>query len=424
MTFSGNSILEDREKRAAFIHSFIATGKTVVSLHANIPGPRKDLKEAYVLIGLIEPALGLEKIMGVHSYEGNDGPCRIFVVNDTNYTKIKEKMVLIEEEHPLGRYVDLDVFGDEGPSLHRKAPRTCYLCGKPAFVCGRAKTHNLEELIAHITEKIVFYLRDEFSFLLDRAILDELDLDPKFGLVTPTSRGSHPDMDYELMKEAKNAIRSHFETMFFIGYFGSDPDRIFTKIRQIGLFAEKSMLAATHGINAYKGLIFSLGLVSAATGYAIANHLPFASIFQTIQYMTKDLLTELSAEKGTFGLEAFQKYHFGGARKEAFDGFPSVRKALPLLEPINKENLTMTLIDLIKNSEDTVLLKRAGSIERYRTIKEKIGSITEYDIEKVAEVTRWCIEKNASFGGSADLLVVTSFLKRVSSLYQFSAEQF
>lgn len=422
MTTSFNNILEDREKRAAFIQAFVAPGKTVVTLHANIPGPLKDTKEAYVLLGLIEPALELENATYVHLYEGDDGPCRIFVLNDPDDIKIKAKMVLIEEEHPLGRYVDLDVFGENGPSLHRKEPRKCYLCGKPAFVCGRAKTHSAEELLAHITEKIVFFLRDEFSALLDAAILDELDLDPKFGLVTPTSRGSHPDMDYELMIDAKNAIRSHFETMFFIGYFGSDPDRIFAKIRQIGIYAEQSMLSATHGVNAYKGLIFSLGLVSAATGYAIANHLPYASIFQTVRYMGRDLLTELAAEKGTFGLEAYQSYGFGGARKEAFDGFPSVRKVLSILEPITNENLTLALVALINNSEDTVLLKRAGSIERYQEIKEKISLIDHFDPELVAEITRWCIEKNASFGGSADLLVVASFLKRIPYLYHFPTE--
>lgn len=58
----------------------------------------------------------------------------------------------------------------------------------------------------------------------------ELNLHPKFGLVTPYSNGSHDDMNYELMKEAQEVIIPGLIEMFFVGLEANNPDDAFQKV--------------------------------------------------------------------------------------------------------------------------------------------------------------------------------------------------
>ena len=79
----------------------------------------------------------------------------------------------------------------------------------------------------------------------------------------------------------------------------------------------------------------------------------------------------------------------------------------------------MTLIRIISLSEDTVLLKRAGSLERYEYFKQKVSSIEQYDKNQINQITNECIKENISFGGSSDLLAVLIFIiKMKKSFYR------
>lgn len=66
----------------------------------------------------------------------------------------------IEETHPLGRLMDIDVVGAEGP-VSRDAiglkPRRCLLCGNEVRYCMRANTHTREELLSRIEEIVSNY---------------------------------------------------------------------------------------------------------------------------------------------------------------------------------------------------------------------------------------------------------------------------
>jgi triphosphoribosyl-dephospho-CoA synthetase len=97
-------------------------------------------------------------------------------------------------------------------------------------------------------------------------------------------------------------------------------------------------------------------------------------------------------------------------------------KLLETLNDFSRETLLMTLIGLIRDVEDTVLLKRAESLDRYLYYRKLIGSITNFDEERIKEITRECIENNLSFGGSADLLIVTIFLKKVEGCLKLNYE--
>jgi holo-ACP synthase CitX len=409
-------ILADREERSRWIQEHVASDRTVVSVHANLPGSDKNLPQAGLIVAWISAALPFSAEKTAF-HAGSDGPGRLFVLEENSET-IKKRCVEIEESDPLGRFADLDVFGPSGRPLSREVMRKCYLCDRPAFVCGREKTHSEGELSGFLVGETNRCLTHFVSESVDSAILDELNLDPKFGLVTPTSSGSHPDMDYDLMIRAAAGIKPFLLEMYRRGFSGAEnPEPFFSSLRPLGIEAERKMLEVTGGVNAYKGLIFSLGLILAAAGLRMSRVNSRETLFDIVRQMTRSLPEEMEGPGDTAGIRAWHEHRLGGARKEAFLGFPSVQKALPCLEVPGKAGLTLALLSLIGSLEDTVLWKRSGSMEAYREVREKMGAIRHYDPREIREVTEWCVSRKLSFGGAADLLTVTAFLHRFAARF-------
>lgn len=75
----------------------------------------------------------------------------------------KRRCVAIEESHPLGRLMDIDVIGSDGTPLQRgildKSRRRCLICGNEARYCMRARLHSPQELNAKIEELVNGYLQ-------------------------------------------------------------------------------------------------------------------------------------------------------------------------------------------------------------------------------------------------------------------------
>jgi triphosphoribosyl-dephospho-CoA synthetase len=68
--------------------------------------------------------------------------------------------------------------------------------------------------------------------------------------------------------------------------------------------------------------------------------------------------------------------------------------------------------------EDTNLLKRAGSYEAYLTVKEELKGLDTTDIQSVQVLSEKYIDNSLSFGGSADMLVVSIFLDKLSKKHE------
>ena len=98
------------------------------------------------------------------------------------------------------------------------------------------------------------------------ALLVEVDLTPKPGLVDAENNGSHPDLSRELFYLSAEALEPYFIQYWQIGADKPLP-AIFPALRSLGLEAEAEMFAATGGRNTHKGVHFCLGLVLAAAGY-------------------------------------------------------------------------------------------------------------------------------------------------------------
>src|SRR5580693_178755 len=105
---------------------------------------------------------------------------------------------------------------------------------------------------------------DHVADLAKAALLAELETWPKPGLVSHVDSGSHTDMDASTFKASAIAITPFYGHLTVAGGAGFGMERL----RQIGVEAERAMLAATGGVNTHRGAIFGLGLLCAAAGAA------------------------------------------------------------------------------------------------------------------------------------------------------------
>lgn len=163
-----DEVLKARDKRVAkqreLLDSYPTNALLVATL--NIPGPVKDVP---ILDGVfqnirksIHTVLAEANPTSSHYSHARTGQ-EYFLTIPIDPEKLKKLMVEIEENHPYGRIVDLDVlFSENGQlqSISRKdlgmPTRKCYLCGEDAKVCGRSRSHSIEEIQQKISRIILF----------------------------------------------------------------------------------------------------------------------------------------------------------------------------------------------------------------------------------------------------------------------------
>ncbi|MBQ9961466.1 MAG: citrate lyase holo-[Firmicutes bacterium] len=153
-------LLEAREARAA--HQWELMNRypqySLISMTLNIPGPIKDsskYRDALVF-GVSELKKHLEEVVFEEIRWLKTGSEAFLVVNEQAFD-VKKKAVMVEEESPVGRLLDIDVIGKEGPVSRTEVggePRKCLLCDDDAKVCARSQKHSLEELLIKIDEII------------------------------------------------------------------------------------------------------------------------------------------------------------------------------------------------------------------------------------------------------------------------------
>lgn len=156
-TITLEQMLTARSNRAERQKKLLGQEKnqSLVCLTLNIPGPIKNSYEwqnvFLVLVKEIEQAFSEEE-MGAkvlhHEWTGSEYYLKLNVAQK----EAKQKMVVIEEEHPFGRLADIDVlaFTENIQPLTREKlgypKRKCLLCTEEAKVCGRSRTHTVKEM--------------------------------------------------------------------------------------------------------------------------------------------------------------------------------------------------------------------------------------------------------------------------------------
>lgn len=125
---------------------------SILSFKLNIPGPIKNNETIKAVFNEGLKALPTNSINQVTADYLIGGPEAIFVYT-ISAKDLKLKMVEIEENHPLGRLFDCDVESIKRQDLNIPA-RQCLICDQKAQVCGRSRTHSVDQLINKIEELI------------------------------------------------------------------------------------------------------------------------------------------------------------------------------------------------------------------------------------------------------------------------------
>lgn len=267
-------------------------------------------------------------------------------------------------------------------------------------------------------------LSDSVSKIAFDALVYEIDVTPKPGLVDRNNSGSHLDMTNELLKKSACAISPFIGMAAETGYRTHSllPEDAFPKLQEIGLSAEKKMFSVTNGVNTHKGAIFSFCLLSGAFGRILFSHVPASDeiLSCAAALSEKHILQSLEKAKAhplTHGDAALQKAGLQGARGEALSGFPSLRDiALPALTHALSKGHSLndagvyTLLCLIKDVDDTCIYAR-GQEEGLSCSKALSEKALKGDFLKEALLMdELFIQKRLSPGGCADLLAAAMFI--------------
>lgn len=150
-------VLDEREKRVQRQEELRSKHDgTMIVVRVNYPGTNKVNKTTVGICREVgEKMLGCleQDIICSECNVNAEGPVLMMLVR-RNPTDAKKIAMNVEENSPLGRYVDIDVYGMDGRSISRTElgfePRKCYLCGDVAHNCVRSRKHDIEEIIQHI----------------------------------------------------------------------------------------------------------------------------------------------------------------------------------------------------------------------------------------------------------------------------------
>lgn len=447
-------MLDARDRRAERQKRFLETSPVLICLTMNIPGPIKASAEILAAfregVRRVQSAVGARPIL----YEAFTGP-EAYVPLNADAEVVKREMCRIEDEEPLGRLFDLDVLTGNGEKHGRSAlgfsPRSCLLCGKPAFACARSRAHSVSELSGEVSRRIDEWRRatlpERISEAAVRALIREAETTPKPGLVDRRNNGSHPDMSLEMLLRSACSLKPYFRECARAGMKLEEADA-FPTLRALGMEAEKTMLNATGGVNAHKGAIFSLGLLAASAAACLRSFEADAEKIcaragrMAAPHMEAHFRSLRAETAYSFGDRLFLATGLRGARGEAADGFPSVlRIALPALDAEEMENPeevvgssvtadgnsvmpdagelsgVYALLRLAVEMDDTTLIRRGGR-SRAEAAKKEIRAFLDSGLtrEKVETLDDQFIRENLTLGGCADLLACAYFLRAVREI--------
>jgi triphosphoribosyl-dephospho-CoA synthase CitG len=272
-------------------------------------------------------------------------------------------------------------------------------------------------------------LVEAWSTLAWRAMLTEVNLSPKPGLVDRFNAGAHKDMSLIDFQRSAAAIRQWFPTFIHWGAESAElaPAEVLHGARDIGMACEADMFHATAGVNTHKGSIFSLGLICVALGRLEKQAMPVtaASVCACVATLCEGITRrELQHNNPsiTAGQRLYRQLGLTGARGEAEAGFPLVvEHALPHYQQLIAQGrdpelaLLDTLLLLMARNGDTNVASRGGTEglswlqQRARELLQNGGIRSQADLPSLIHFDNQCIARHLSPGGSADLLIVTWF---------------
>lgn len=261
---------------------------------------------------------------------------------------------------------------------------------------------------------------DIIARLSTYALIYEVSLSPKPGLVTLIDQGAHVDMNYIDFINSALVLHDYFKIAYELGEKSEGED--YKELRKFGVIYEEKMKKATGGANTHKGIIFSLGLIVYATAIEIKKeNFSLGKIIARVSYLNRGITGELNKNNATsHGEENFKKYGVKGIREEAEEGFNKALLGLEFLKMTEKEvnfdyALTGTLYYYMTFIEDSNIIKRGG-MEGLEFLKEKANYVLSNKLYKTSEGMREIKKINDDFkrrnlspGGCADFLILSLY---------------
>ena len=303
--------------------------------------------------------------------------------------------------------------------------------GKKTAVAEIAAAADKTRLISPFAETV--------GSLAVEAMLYEVTCTPSPGLVDRVNSGAHTDMDFYSFMSSSAALSVCMVRCVQAGlnHAGALPV-LLPVLRQIGIEGEARMLQATGGVNAQKGLLFSLGIVAAAVGWLqqTRGKQDSGSVLQCVAAMTSGLVARELANLDkpvtnlTAGEKLYRLHGVTGIRGEMEQGLPAILECgLPTLRQAMADNLGVngallqTLLILMTVVDDTTVMNRHHPDKMRLWARGKAqealavgGLYTEAGQALLSAMDRDFIEHNVSPGGVADLLSVTWFLYRLENM--------
>lgn len=286
------------------------------------------------------------------------------------------------------------------------------------------------------------------AHLATQALQAELDTTPKPGLVDKDNNGAHRDMDYALMQRSINTLHPYFVKLALLGCADTLPSH--TAIRDAGIEAEKSMLAATNGVNTHKGALFSMGLAVVAAAHEerkiAANEEQILKernggedVLVSLQTTIKALAASFPDTNGTHGSKAKLLSKgttaIKGALDNAREGYEMLfAEWLPFYIERRKEHdehtLHKTLLRIMCDLDDTNVIYRTDlataeevkqearalldSFSKAHTAENKEKRIAA-ELLALKDMDKRYTARNISPGGAADMLSLTVFVGSVQT---------
>ena len=435
-------MLSAREKRVERQEKLLKECSCLVCFTMNIAGPYKIsdcIMSAYAQgVAKIHRLLeqnGIKTVKAEQIVEktGVEG----YLLLNENPFKIKELMVQIEDNFELGRLFDIDVIKPDGEKVSRSDigmdGRSCMVCGSEGSACARSRAHTVEQLQQHFISTICDYFNNMYADHLAqqavKALMYEVSVTPKPGLVDRKDNGAHKDMNFYTFIDSSTALYDYFKKCALKAIQLSDktPQQLFGNLRYLGLEAENKMYQHTKGVNTHKGAIFSFGIVIAATAYLSENgrDAKVEDVLDICAQMAQLSMADFENNKAhqSFGKKIFREKQVTGVRGQAAAGYPAVKAVFPLFKELMLKGEgvdasgSKTLLKLISQVQDTNIIKRSD-IETLKTMQGKAEEILNgQDIEKQLEqLNDEFIKLNISPGGCADLLAMCFLLYFICEL--------
>jgi holo-ACP synthase CitX len=148
-------VLSGREARARLQGHILLSASFVVQVSLNLPGYPKQLPGSRRLVELVGDFMAGRirsrrgRVLSSWVLENGMGTAFFLGACDISAGEIKEEALNLEETCRWGAILDVDVHLPQG-ALSRTSfglpPRRCFLCGRPAKECARARRHETKEL--------------------------------------------------------------------------------------------------------------------------------------------------------------------------------------------------------------------------------------------------------------------------------------